>query len=88
MIKLKFTLNNILLYTYIIIFIINILVIFFLYSFINKNIVNTIYITEDTLLNQTNLIPENINSNKFENIINSLEKKSNYEKLELDNFFF
>lgn len=73
--KIKFTYKNIIHYFYILIILVNLITLFFLSSFIKKYIYFTIA-PEKELSTAQGRTSEDINMNKFENIVEQLEKKS------------
>lgn len=74
--KIKFTYKNIIHYFYILIILVNLITLFYLSSFIKKYIYFTIAPEKDLSITQGRTSSEDINMNKFENIVEQLEKKS------------
>ena len=81
--KIKLTAKNVLRILYGIIILANIIILFFLYIFIDKNVYKTFVLDKDFLLSQTQQKTEDLNVKKFEAIINKIEQKS--EKKSIDN---
>ena len=63
------------LYIYILIILINLVVIYFLYNFIDKYAYNSI-IFENNLTARSDKLSDDININKFNKVIENIEKKS------------
>ena len=83
--KLKITLKNkhIIRYLYILIILINIILLFFLFSFMKKNVYYAIVPNEDLSVFASKNYAGDIDIKKFEDIIKLIEKKS--IKNDLDN---
>jgi len=75
-IKSLFNIKNSFRYIYIFIIAINILAIYFMYDFIDKNIINTIAFDSNEMLN-INRSSEDINMVKFEKVIKNIKNKTN-----------
>ena len=80
--KLKISYKNNLRAIYGIIIIINIFIITYTYNFAKKNIYGAIAVDEDIIASRVQKNIEDINMDKFNNIILKLEKKSKLEKIE------
>ncbi len=88
--KLNFKLNKkkIITYFYLIILIVNIVFIYYIYSFINENVYKIIYLDEEHLISQTNFEDTNINMNKFEAVKEFMTEKKKVNKINnLNNIF-
>ncbi len=73
-INLKFTDKRIFKAIYVLIVAVNIIVLFFTYSFLNKNLYGSFVIDEDYLGNRTSA--SDLNINIFNSVIEKIEKKS------------
>jgi len=80
--KLKISYKNYIKIIYGIIIIINIFTIFYIYNFTKKNIYGAIAIDEAIIASRVQKNIEDININRFNNIILKLEEKSKLEKIE------
>jgi predicted Holliday junction resolvase-like endonuclease len=69
-------------YLYILIIIANLAIIFLLYSFINKRIINVIFTDQAALSDQFKSISEDKNINKFQNTLEIIENRK--QKNEID----
>lgn len=88
--KLNFKLNKkkIITSVYLIILIVNIVFIYYIYSFINENVYKIIYLDEEHLISQTNFEDTNINMNKFEAVKEFMTEKKKVNKINnLNNIF-
>ena len=80
--KLKISYKNNIKIIYGVIIIINIFGIFYTYNFTKKNIYGAIVVDEVVIASRVQKNIEDININKFDNIILKLEEKSKLEKIE------
>jgi len=80
--KLKISYKNKIKTIYGIIIIINIFTIFYIYNFTKKNIYGAIAIDEAIITSRVQKNIEDINIDRFNNIILKLEKKSKFKKIE------
>ncbi len=79
--KLKISYKNNIKIIYGIIIIINIFIIFYIYNFTKKNIYGAIVVDEAVIMSRVQKNIEDINIDRFNNIILKLEKKSKVEKI-------
>lgn len=73
--KIKISSSLIIKYVYAIVFLANAAVIFYFYNFLNENVYKSFAIDQEFLSAQVKKSTEGIDSAKFENIKNSLDKK-------------
>ncbi|MCD4761595.1 hypothetical protein K8R32_01410 [bacterium] len=69
-------------YTYILIILINFVCIYYLYTFTNKFVYQTFFTNREYLISQGSKSSDDINLNKFDTIINKINKKSLIDKSE------
>ena len=81
-IKSYFTTKKSFLYIYVFIILINLVILFFLYNFINKYVLDTI-IYENDLTGQTDKSSGDININKFNSVLKNIENKSIHNNFKL-----
>ncbi len=73
--KINFEYKNIFNYIIIIIIILNLISIFYLYNFLRKNLYDAITYQVDPTIPSSILSKDNINIDKFNNVINRIENK-------------
>jgi len=74
----KFKTKKLFYYIYLGVLIINIIALYFLFSFNNKYLYSTIYLNEEIITTQATRGIGNINLNQFENTINAINNKKTH----------
>lgn len=74
-IKIKFTQGKIFKLIYAGLFIINLVIIFFVYNFIRSQVYGTMFMGREELLQQSNLTVEDIDVERFDKVIKTIEEK-------------
>ena len=74
--KLKFNIKNSFLYAYIAVLLLNIVSLYFVYTFIKANVYDTIFLDESIIEAQATRGVGDINLEKFNRVVDNIEKKS------------
>ena len=86
--KIKFSHKNIIRYFYILIMLVNLVTLFYLYSFMKKHVYHTIAPEEDITITRSSTYAGDIDMKKFEEVIEQIEKKSQGNSLDNINNIF
>ncbi len=80
--KIKFSHKNIIRYFYILIILINLVTLFYLYSFMKKHVYHTIVPKNDDTIIRSSTYAGDVDLKKFKKVIEQIEKKSQGNSLD------
>ncbi len=80
--KIKFNHKNIIRYFYILIILINLVTLFYIYSFMKKHVYGTIVPKNDEAITRSSTYAGDVDIKKFEKVVEQIEKKSQLNSLD------
>lgn len=87
-IKIKFTTGKIFKLIFAGLFVINLVIIFFVYNFIRSQVYGTMFMSREELLQQSNLTVEDIDLERFDKVIKAIDEKQAVNDIkEINNIF-
>ena len=79
--KIKFTTQKIFNTILATLFVLNLVAIFFVYNFTRSQVFDTMFMNREDLLKQSNLTVEDIDIERFQNVVQKIDKKKNVDDI-------